>query len=119
MSTATAGPGLFTGPAWGKRDQAEQILREVMAATWPSSREAMAAIGQARDYLLGELDVHARLLNDAEDGMGWREFDPDLWWFDGDRQEQAVTIAAGRAYDAALALRNRLAEYQGRERRTS
>jgi hypothetical protein len=116
VTAATIAQGLFTGPAWDKRNQAEAIYREIMAATWPSSREAMAAIGQARDYLLGELDVHARLLNGC---MDWREFDPDLWWFDGDRQEQAITIAADRAYDAALALRNRLAEYQGRERRAS
>lgn len=112
MSTAVTIAG--DPVAHGKITRAAAILREVMAATWPSSREAMAAIGQARDYLLGELDVHARLTDDAEDGMGWREFDPDLWWFDGDRQEQAITIAAERAYDAALALRNRLAEYQRR-----
>jgi len=92
--------------------EAAGILHEVMESEWPSSREAMAVIGMARDYLHGELEVYSALVNDE---MRWLAFDPDLLWFDGDRQAQAIDMAADRALDAAKALRNRLAEYRRRE----
>ena len=108
MSTGTAAP--VTAPP--KIGQARAILGEVMNSAWPSSREAMAAIRQRLGYLHDQLDVYARLVNDE---MGWREFDADLEFFDGDPGEAAIVIAGENAYDAALALKNVLGEYRRRE----
>jgi len=108
VSTGTVAP--VTAPP--KIGGAEVILREVMNSTWPSSREAMAAIRQRLGYLRDQLDVYDRLVNDE---MGWREFDPDLLFFDGDPGEAAITIAGENAYDAALALKHVLGEYRRRE----
>ena len=86
---------------------------------WPKSREARAVIRQAREYLVAELDVYQRLLADE---MDWSEFDPDLEVFEdtsADKQRTAIEIAGGRAYDAALALEKRLAEYRAREKQAT
>jgi len=108
MTAVTTAP--VTAPL--KIGQAHEILGEVMNSTWPSSREAMAAIRQRLGYLRDQLDIHSRLANDE---MGWREFDPDLLFFDGDPAEAAIVIAGENAYDAALALKNVLGEYRCRE----
>lgn|SRR5208282_3166307 len=108
MTAATA--AAVTAPP--KAGQAAAILREVMEAHWPSSREAMRAIGHARCYLQDQLDVHSRLMNDE---MDWAEFDPDLEFFDGDPALAAIEAAGANAYDAALALKHVLGEYQRRE----
>lgn len=109
MNTTT----LFPGPAWAAVAEAEQLLREAdTAARYIESFEGVAVIASARDYLTGELGVHYAL---AAEDMDWSEFDPDLRWFDGDRQDEAIRLAADRALDAAKALRNRVTEYQRRE----
>lgn len=92
--------------------QARAVIREVMTAAWPDSREAMHAIGYARRSYADEAAVHDRL---AGDDMSWREFDPDLEFFAGDPQEQAISIAADRALDAARAALRTLREHQRRE----
>jgi len=92
-------------------DAADALLREAMKASLPEDREAALAIVQARDYLAEELDIHARLLNDSVDGLGWEEYDADLEWFESDPQQAAIESQEGRVHDAALALRNTLARY--------
>lgn len=85
----------------GPIDHAEAIHRQVTAAPVPPSREGAAIIRQAAEYLTGEIGVHHQLV--SED-MGWEEFDPDLTWHDGDRQQAAIDLAADRARETAVAL---------------
>ena len=108
MTITTGQAGLFTGPAWDKRVQAERILAEVDAMPAPSSPEGATAVKYARDYLAGELDVHARVLNGSLDPYDLHE--PDMAWWD-DPEERAAEVAADRALDAAFALRKRAAEH--------
>jgi len=100
---------MFAGPAWAAVTEAEQILSETGCVR---SSEGAAVIASARAYLTAELGVHYAL---AAEDMDWSEFDPDLRWFDGDRQDEAIRLAAERALEAAKALRNRVTEYQQRE----
>lgn len=93
-------------------DAADQILREVKAQTWPSSVEAMAAIGNAADYLADALHEHARLLSCD---LWWAEYDPDLEFFGGDPQEAAIAIAEDKAAEAGQALVRVFMEYRQRE----
>jgi hypothetical protein len=94
-------------------DRAAAILRDAGDEnSWPSSPEARASITWARDYLLGEMDVHARLLDGS---MDWGELgEPDLGWCD-DPEAEAIAVAGERALDAAEGLAKRLREYQKRE----
>ena len=102
---------MFAGPAWAAVTEAEQILRETDTGC-ALSPEGTAVVASARAYLTAELGIHYAL---AAEDMDWSEFDPDLRWFDGDRQDEAIRLAAERALEAAKALRNRVAEYQQRE----
>jgi len=108
MSTAAA---VTAAPSVTER--AEMILREVKAATWPASREAMAAIGMAERYLTGELEIRRRLMSRE---MDWRDFDGDLLFFGGDPQREAVAIAADRCLEAAKALLSALRHAEADER---
>lgn len=92
-------------------DAADRILRHVKAQAWPSSREAMAAIGNAADFLAGALHEHARLLSGD---LWWSAYDPDLEYFAGDPQDAAVLIAEDKAAEAGVALVRVFAEYQRR-----
>jgi hypothetical protein len=91
--------------------RADRILRDVLLTAWPASHEATATIRQSARYLMGELDVCARLLDGS---MDWPEFDPDLEYA-GDPGLAAIEAAARRALDAALALKNDLARYRRQE----
>ena len=92
----TTEPEVFTS----RIEEARRVLSEVKASTWPSSREAMAAISQAFDYAIAEIGVYCLLLSGE---MDWTEFDGDLWFFGGDPQREAVIIAEARVLDAARA----------------
>ena len=96
--------------------EAERVRDIIRASQWPSSREAMAMIGQAFDYLQGEIAVYHQL---ASREMDWTEFDADLMFFGGDPQEEATGIAGTRALEAARAAASRLAEYRRREETTA
>lgn len=105
MSTVTiAAPSII--------DRAELTLREVMAANWPTGREAMAAIGYASGHAAESIEIHTRLWYGR---MDWQDYDADLMFFGGDQQREAISIAAGKALDAAQAALARLREYQRRE----
>ena len=105
--TATE-PEVFTS----RIDEARRVLATVKASTWPASREAMAAIGQAFDYATAETGVYCALVSGD---MDWTEFDGDLWFFGGDPQREAIIIAEARVLDAARAAMSRLAEYRRRD----
>jgi hypothetical protein len=106
--TTAAEPEVFTS----RIAEARRVLAAVRASAWPATREAMAAIGQARDYATGEIGVYCRLVSGA---MDWTEFDADLMFFGGDPQAEAIAIAEARVLDAARAAMSRLAEYRRRE----
>lgn len=103
-TTTTAAPSVI--------GRAEMTLREVMATRWPSSREAMAAIGYASGYAAECIEIHHRLRYGR---MDWQAFDADLMFLGGDPQAEAIAIAADRALDAAKAALNRLREHQRHE----
>lgn len=105
---STTEPEVFTS----RIAEARRVMAAVKASTWPSSREAMAAIGQAFDYATAEAGVYVALVSGD---MDWTEFDGDLWFFGGDPQREAVIIAEARVLDAARAAASRLAEYRRRE----
>jgi hypothetical protein len=93
-------------------DKADRILRANPLASWPRGREAQSAIQWAYDSLLEALDTHARLLNGSLD---WEQvYDPDrgLWEASEDATIDAV---ADLCLELAVALENRVAEYQRRE----
>lgn len=96
--------------------QARAIVREVMTSPWPDSREAMHAIGYARDYAAGEIEVYEiEVYWQLRSGdLDWWKFDADLAFFGGDPQREAISIAADRALDAARAALRMLREYQRR-----
>jgi hypothetical protein len=92
--------------------RAEAVLAEVTGTPWPRSREAVAMIGMARDYLAEALDEHALLVSGALD---WSGYDADLEWFGGDPQQGAIEAAETQAADAARAVVRVLAEYRNRD----
>lgn len=92
-------------------DQAKAILRQVTEAHWPTSREAMAAIGYAAGYATECGEIHAGLRYGWTD---WTEYDADLMFFGGDPQREAIAIAADKALEAAKAALARLREYERR-----
>jgi hypothetical protein len=85
-------------------DTAVMILRDTDAAPWPSSDEAKAVLSYARGRLLEVLDLHARILHGSLD---WDRAVPDAR-----SEDDALWQVAAEALDQALALKNRLAEYQ-------
>jgi hypothetical protein len=72
----------------------------------------MAAIGYAWGYGTECIAVHARL---RSGDMDWRQYDADLMFFGGSPQQEAISIAADRALDAAKAALAWLREYQRSE----
>ena len=115
MSTVT-----FLGP---RIDYADRALRECGdEKTWPaqfrpgrarailsllkgrcrSRREARFALTWARDSLTEALGDYYTLLAGAND-------------LSSEEEEDALAVAEAQAFDAAIALRKRLAEYEARE----
>jgi hypothetical protein len=93
-------------------DKADVILRQNPPQSWPKGDEARWQIRLAYDSLTGALDMHARLLHGSLD---WEQvYDPDrgLWEASEDATVDAV---ADLCLELAVALENRVAEYQRRE----
>jgi len=107
MSTALARLQPFT-----RRDYAERALRKCgNEYTWPPRQEAHAILGELRSTAIQALAEYDLLCADL---MTWREYDPDLWVY-GDPQEEAITVAIGKALDCVADLQRRLAEYRREE----
>lgn len=82
---------------------ADQVLREDGdASTWPSSREARWALRDARNTLQAALGEYQAVLQDTS---SWST----------EEEDAALDEASKKAFDAALALGNRLHEYRQRE----
>jgi hypothetical protein len=89
--------------------EAAAILREVVEAPWPESRDAQHAIGWAYDRAAECGGYWSRLLNGDEDPLSAPA--PDRGWW-SDPLPAALEWAADEYLEAAKTARNRLAEWQ-------